>query len=149
MPGLMRRERPLDTLPERIPPGCIAVAVVGAHLTGMPLNTQLVERGAVRVSTTQTAPHYRLFALPDSVPPKPGLLRDLAEGGSIVVEVWAMPAAAFGSFVALVPPPLGIGSVELVDGSWVKGFICEPWGLQGARDITHWGGWRAFIAQNN
>src|SRR5690606_10474429 len=106
---------------------------------------QLEERGAVRVRTMTTSANYRLFALPDTVPPKPGLAR-AAEGACIDVEVWRLTIAAFGSFVAEVPPPLGIGSVELADGSWVKGFICEGAALDGAADITHYGGWRAYVA---
>ncbi|NBD21202.1 allophanate hydrolase [Aquabacterium fontiphilum] len=128
----------------------LALAVVGAHLSGMPLHSQLVERHARLLATTQTAPHYRLFALPGTVPPKPGLARlspddDPALGHAIALEVYAVPQSAIGSFLALIPPPLGLGSVELADGSWVKGFICEPAGLAGAEDISHFGGWRAYI----
>lgn len=129
-------------------PGSVRVAVVGAHLTGMPLNFQLATRDAVRVEQTTTAPHYRLFALPGTVPPKPGLAR-MDEGAEIIVELWDVPRARFGEFVAEIPPPLGIGNVQLADGRWVKGFICEPYALDGARDITHFGGWRAFIAAQN
>jgi allophanate hydrolase len=123
---------------------------VGAHLSGMPLHGQLVERKARLLASTHTAPRYQLFALPGTVPPKPGLAR-LApdappeEGHAIAVEVYAVPAASVGSFLALIPPPLGLGSVELADGSWVKGFICEPCGLTGALDISHFGGWRAYM----
>lgn len=126
-------------------PGSVRVAVVGAHLTGMPLNFQLVTRNAVLVEQTLTAPTYRLYALPGSVPPKPGLAR-AAEGASIIVELWDIPLARFGEFVAEIPPPLGIGNLQLEDGRWVKGFICEPWALHNAEDITAFGGWRAFIA---
>lgn len=123
----------------------IRLAVVGAHLTGMPLNGQLTSRGAVLVGETRTAAGYRLFALKDSVPPKPGLLR--VRGGSpILVELWDMPAAAFGSFVAGIPPPLGIGTLELNDGRRVLGFICEPIALDDAIDITAFGGWRAYLS---
>ena len=140
--------RPLPT-PAPLPqaPGSVRVAVVGAHLTGMPLNFQLTSRDAVWVEQTTTAPHYRLFALPGTVPPKPGLAR-MAEGAPIIVELWDVPQARFGEFVAEIPPPLGIGNVQLADGRWVKGFICEPYALQGARDITDFGGWRAFVASN-
>ncbi|KGM42190.1 hypothetical protein JY96_13620 [Aquabacterium sp. NJ1] len=129
----------------------IALAVVGAHLSGMPLHGQLVERKARLLAATQTAPRYRLHALPGTVPPKPGLARipDDAppeEGHAIDLEVYAMPLSSIGSFLALIPPPLGLGSVELADGSWVKGFICEPCGLAGAQDISHFGGWRAYMA---
>ena len=129
------------------PVATVKVAVVGAHLSGMPLNSQLTERGATLVSQTETAPHYKFFALPGTVPPKPGLLRvDHDAGSSIKVEVWAMPVAQYGSFVALIPSPLAIGTLQLADGSSVQGFICEPQALVGAQDITHFGGWRAYIA---
>lgn len=127
-------------------PGSVRVAVVGAHLTGMPLNFQLLTRDAVLVEQTTSAPHYRLYALPGTVPPKPGLARVATDGAEIIVELWDVPQARFGEFVAEIPPPLGIGNLELADGRWVKGFICEPYVLEGARDITGFGGWRAFIA---
>ena len=126
-------------------PGCVRIAVVGAHLTGMPLNFQLLSRDAVLVEQTLTSADYRLYALPGTVPPKPGLARS-GEGSPIIVELWDVPLARFGEFVAEVPPPLGIGNVQLEDGRWVKGFICEPWALQQARDISAFGGWRAFVA---
>ena len=130
-------------------PGYIRLAVVGAHLTGMPLNHQLTTRHARFVERTQTAACYRLYALPNTTPPKPGLVRDAQHGSLIEVEVWDVPSGGFGVFVAEVPAPLGIGSLELQDGSIVKGFICEPWALQGATEITALGGWRAFLAQLN
>ncbi len=130
----------------------MAVAVVGAHLAGMPLHWQLTDRQARLLARTRTAPAYKLYALPGTVPPKPGLSRlsapELAagSGASIEVEVYELPQDSVGSFLAMIPPPLGLGSVELVDGAWVKGFICEPGGLVGAEDISHLGGWRAYIA---
>ncbi|MFJ1300942.1 allophanate hydrolase [Pseudomonadota bacterium AL_CKDN230030165-1A_HGKHYDSX7] len=124
----------------------IRVAVVGAHLTGMPLNHQLTSRGARLVEQTHTAARYRLYALANTTPPKPGLVRSTEGGAPIIVELWDVPSALFGSFVAEIPAPLGIGTLELADGRWVKGFICEPCGLEGARDITSFGGWRAFLA---
>ena len=127
-------------------PGSVRVAVVGAHLTGMPLNFQLTSRNAVLVEQTTSAAHYRLYALPGTVPPKPGLARVAEDGAEIIVELWDVPQARFGEFVAEIPPPLGIGNLQLADGRWVKGFICEPYALEGARDITGFGGWRAFIA---
>jgi allophanate hydrolase len=129
-------------------PATVRVAVVGAHLSGMPLNGQLTERGATLVCSTETAPHYRLYALPGTMPPKPGLLRVAPhQGASIALEIWDMPLAEYGSFVALIPAPLGIGTLELADGSSVQGFVCEAQALQqGARDISHLGGWRAYIA---
>ena len=121
----------------------IRLAVVGAHLEGMPLHWQLTSREASFVTKTRTAPTYRLYAMADSVPPKPALVHD-ASGASIEVEVYELDVAAFGSFVAEVPPPLAIGTVTLADGSPVKGFVAEPRALAGAEDITALGGWRAY-----
>ena len=123
----------------------VLIAVVGAHLRSQPLNHQLTSRQARFVKPTRTSPHYRLYALANTQPPKPGLRRvaeKLPHG--IEIEVWALTEAAFGAFVAEIPPPLGIGALELEDGTSVKGFICEPIGLEGARDITEFGGWLAF-----
>lgn len=142
---------PVDTTAPVLPPlppvadGHLRLAVVGAHLRGMPLNHELSDRGAQFVAATTTAPRYRLYALRGTVPPKPGLAR-ADTGMAIQLELWDLPLAAFGSFVAGVPAPLGIGSLELADGRWVQGFICEPWALQDAEDISHYGGWRAFRA---
>ena len=128
------------------PTATVQVAVVGAHLSGMPLNRQLTDRGATFVAATQTAPHYRLFALPGTSPPKPGLLRVAdGEGERIALEIWSMPVAEYGSFVALIPYPLGIGTLALASGQ-VQGFVCEAQALQGAEDISHFGGWRAYMA---
>jgi len=124
----------------------LPLVVVGAHLSGLPLNGQLRERGGVLLEATSTAPSYRLYALPGTVPPKPGLLRSSEGGSAIAVEVWSLPQAAVGSLLALIPPPLGLGSIELADGRHVHGFLCEPHALAGARDITSFGGWRAFLA---
>jgi len=123
----------------------VLLAVVGAHLEGMPLHWQLTSRNAKHVATTTTAPSYRLYAMADSVPPKPALIHDVG-GGAIAVEVYELDMAAFGSFVAEVPPPLAIGTVTLADGSTVKGFVAEPRAITGATDITELGGWRAYIA---
>jgi len=123
----------------------VLLAVVGAHLEGMPLHWQLTSRNAKHVATTTTAPSYRLYAMADSVPPKPALIHDVG-GGAIAVEVYELDMAAFGSFVAEVPPPLAIGTVTLADGSSVKGFVAEPRAITGAADITDLGGWRAYIA---
>lgn len=125
----------------------VKVAVVGAHLSGMPLNAQLLERGATLVAAAETAPHYKFFALPGTVPPKPGLLRVAdGSGARIALEIWDMPVEHYGSFVALIPAPLGIGTLALADGSSVQGFLCEALATQGAQDISQYGGWRAFIA---
>ena len=122
------------------------IAVVGAHLSGMPLNGQLTERGATLLCATTTSPRYSLHALPGTVPPKPGLQRCASGGTAIALEVWSVPLAQVGSFLALIPPPLGLGSVELADGRWVHGFICEGHALADAEDVSHHGGWRAYIA---
>lgn len=124
-------------------PATTRIAVVGAHLSGQPLNTELVSRGAVLVQETKTASAYRLFAL-DTVPPKPGLVRDAA-GAAVAAEVWELPVARFGSFVASLPSPMAIGKVELADGTWVPGFTCERHALADAREITSYGGWRAYV----
>lgn len=140
---------PMQTIPglKTAPSPSVRVAVVGAHLSGMPLNSQLTERGATLVARTHTAALYRLYALPNTTPPKPGLLRVApGEGEAIEIEVWDMPLAHYGSFVALVPAPLSIGTLQLADGGSVQGFLCEPLALQGATDITPLGGWRAYIA---
>ena len=122
------------------------LVVVGAHLEGLALHHQLVERRASLVSRTRTLPEYRLYALRGTVPPKPGLLRvGPLEGAEIEVEVWSMGDAELGSFMALVPPPLCIGTVALSDGTEHRGFLCEPAGLEGAVDITAYGGWRAYL----
>jgi allophanate hydrolase len=125
----------------------ITIAVVGAHLSGMALNGELQALGARLLAETATAPDYKLYALNGTNPPKPGLLRvGSGEGSSIAIETWAMSAAAFGRFVAAIPPPLSIGTVKLSDGQAVKGFLVEPVGLDGAKDISGFGGWRAYMA---
>ncbi len=125
----------------------IEVVVCGAHLKSQPLNWQLTERGAEFVSRTTTAPAYRFYALGDGK--RPGLLRDAEDGAAVAVEVWSMPSTEFGSFVAGIPAPLGIGKVEMADGTWLTGFICEPYGLEDATDITHLADWRSWIEQAN
>ena len=122
----------------------VKLAVVGAHLEGMPLHWQLTSRNARFVGAFTTAPTYRLYAMADSVPPKPTLVHS-PEGAAIALEVYELDLAAFGSFVAEVPPPLAIGTVTLADGSSVKGFVAEPRALEGGEDITHFGGWRAYM----
>ena len=125
----------------------LPLAVVGAHLSGLPLNGQLTERGATLRERTRTAPLYRLYALPGTVPPKPGLLRVGAGGQAIEVEVWDLPLEQVGSFLALVPSPLALGTLHLEGGRNVHGFLCEPLALEGATDISHLGGWRAYLVQ--
>ncbi len=124
----------------------LPIAVVGAHLSGLPLNGELLERGALRRETTRTAPKYRLFALPGTQPPKPGLQRRGESGVAIEVEVWDVPLPEVGAFLARVSAPLGLGSIELADGRFVHGFLCEAVALDGARDISAFGGWRAYLA---
>ncbi|MGR4865886.1 allophanate hydrolase [Caulobacter sp. LARHSG274] len=134
---------PLDLTPRK--PG-VKLAVVGAHLAGMPLHWQLTSREARLVSATRTAPAYRLYAMAETTPPKPALIHVGEGGSSILVEVYELDFEAFGSFVAEVPAPLAIGTVTLEDGTSVKGFVAEPRALDGATDITALGGWRAYIA---
>jgi len=137
---------PLAAIAPRAADGEIALAVVGAHLSGMPLNRELSACGARFLEESATAKDYRLYLLPGA-PAKPGLLRVDGGGAAIAVEIWAMAADAFGRFVARVPPPLAIGTLTLADGLTVKGFLVEAAATQGARDISAFGGWRAFIAQ--
>jgi allophanate hydrolase len=137
----------LPAVPSRspAPPRRIEVAVVGAHLAGQPLNHQLTAIGATCLRKVRTAPAYRFYALPGE-PARPGLTRVAADGARIEAELWSVPAEKFGGFVSGIPAPLGIGKVQLDDGTTVCGFICEPLGLAGARDITEFGGWRAYRA---
>lgn len=122
------------------------VVVCGAHLDGLALNGQLRVRGARLMQATQTAPHYRLYALAGGPPQRPGLQRVAQGGAPIAVEVWELPSSELGSFLAGIPAPLGLGKVELADGSWEIGFICESHALAGAQDITPLGGWRAHLS---
>lgn len=125
----------------------IEIVVVGAHLTGMPLNRELLALNGIFAHKTTTTADYRLFALPNTVPPKPGMLRVASgEGGPIEVEVWRLPAEGFGRFVAAIPSPLGIGTLQLADGSAAKGFLVEAVAVEGGEDITSFGGWRHYIA---
>jgi allophanate hydrolase len=126
----------------------IQVVVCGAHMSGLPLNKELTERGGRLVRACRTAPGYRFFALPGGPPERPGLLRS-ESGAAIEVEVWEIPVAAFGGFVGGIPAPLAIGSVELEDGMRVKGFLCEAHATKGARDITEFGGWRKYLARQH
>ena len=123
----------------------IPVAVCGAHMEGLPLNHQLASRGATFVRRTRTIASYRFYALPGGPPFRPGLVRVPSGGASVDVEVWSVPAEHFGSFVAGIPAPLGIGKVDLEDGQQVSGFLCEAHAVEGARDITALGGWREYL----
>lgn len=137
-------EKPqLDTTPAA---GDVQLAVVGAHLHGMPLHFQLEQRNARFVRKTKTAPAYRLYAM-ETVPPKPALIHvGEADGAALELEIYELDFAGFGSFVAEVPAPLAIGTVTLEDGTEVKGFVAEPRAKEGATDVTHFGGWRGYIA---
>lgn len=125
----------------------IAIAVCGAHMSGLPLNRQLTDLGGQFLRATKTAPCYALHALAGGPPQRPGMVRQPEGGSAIDVEIWALPKTALGEFMTRIPAPLGLGSVEMADGSRVTGFVCETAGLQGARDITAFGGWRAYLAQ--
>ncbi|MBD8806345.1 allophanate hydrolase [Pseudomonas syringae] len=123
------------------------LVVCGAHLDGLALNGQLKQRGARLLEATQSSPDYQLYALAGGPPFRPGMVR-VAEGGvAIEVEVWELPSAELGSFLTGIPAPLGLGKVQLADGRWETGFICEPYGLEGARNISELGGWRAYLRQ--
>ena len=139
---------PASTAPATVEvSGMINIVVVGAHLSGMPLNGQLLDLNGRLLRETQTSDCYRLYALKDQIPPKPGLIRVAARSGSSIdVEVWQLTPSAFGQFVAAIPAPLGIGTVVLADGTSAKGFLVEPAALFEALDITHYGGWRNYIA---
>jgi hypothetical protein len=135
---------PRETLP---------LAVVGAHLFGFPLNPDLLALGAILQTTTKTSPNYKLYELPstnNNTPSKPGLARchpsDSQKGSSIEIEIWTLPLAAVGRFLETISSPLGLGTIETCDREWVKGFICEPYGLVGAKDVSEFGGWRAYKA---
>jgi allophanate hydrolase len=138
---------PLAALPASGSGDEIAIAVVGAHLSGMALNGELKALGGRLLESTATARDYKLYAL-HTTPPKPGMLRvEAGAGSSIELELWGLPTAAFGKFVAAIPPPLSIGTIRLADGRGVKGFIVEPAAVTGARDISAFSGWRAFMAE--
>ena len=135
-------------LSDKTPAGWVELAVCGAHLRGQPLHSQLTALDARFLASTTTAAAYQLFALANTTPPKPGLARVIAgtPGAPIAVETYALTPEAFGRFVAAVPAPMAIGTAELADGTWVKSFLCEPFCLAGATDITAFGGWTAYRA---
>jgi len=121
------------------------VVVCGAHLAGLALNWQLTQRGGHLLQATHSAPCYRLYALAGGPVKRPGMVRVAQHGVAVAVEVWEIPSAELGSFLEGIPAPLGLGKVQLADGSWETGFICETDGLEGALDISAWGGWRAWL----
>lgn len=141
-------DRTLAQLAERIPHAEVDLLVVGAHLRGQPLNRELVAVGGSFVSDARTDAQYRLFALP-TTPAKPGLARAADGGAAIAGEVWRLPAAGFARFVAALPQPMGVGPVTLDDGRSVSGFLCEAVALDGAEDITRFGGWRAYVGAHS
>jgi allophanate hydrolase len=145
---------PLGKTTSRLPPSDadpvaiedrVAIAVVGAHMSGLALNGQLVELGGRLESTAKTAPHYRFYALPGGPPHRPGLVRVGEEGRAIELEVWSLPAIQVGAFLRQIPTPLGLGTVTLADGSAVTGFLCESHATADAQDITALGSWRAYL----
>jgi allophanate hydrolase len=143
--GAAFSDRILAELAGRFANPAVEVFVVGAHLTGQPLNRQLVEAGGTLVRAAFTAPQYRLHAL-ETVPPKPGLVRVAECGVGIEGEVWRLPAAGFGTFVAAIPAPMAIGTVTLADGAQTSGFVVEPLAIANAPDISQFGGWRSYLA---
>lgn len=125
----------------------VPIIVCGAHLEGLALNWQLTERGAALLEKTQSSSSYRMFVIEGAIE-RPGMVRDDKEGTAIDIEIWQVPKLEFGSFVAAIPGPLGIGKVETADGRWLPGFICEGYAIEGAREISHLGGWRSYIKEN-
>lgn len=127
----------------------IKVAVCGAHMSGLPLNSQLTNLGGEFVEATQTSKQYKFYKLNGFTPERPGLLRVTESGSAIDLEVWQLPIENYGKLVACVPAPLGFGTLQLADGSQVQGFLCEAFATQDAVDISSLGGWRAYLAKNN
>ncbi|MEO0829863.1 MAG: hypothetical protein AAFY03_05330 [Pseudomonadota bacterium] len=126
----------------------IQIAVCGAHMSGLPLNSHLTDRGARHVATTRTAPDYGFYALPGGAVARPGLVRRPGgTGAAVALEIWDMPEEHFGSFMKTIPAPLGIGTLTLEDGGTVQGFLCEAIATEGATDITETADWRLFLAQ--
>jgi allophanate hydrolase len=134
--------------PALLAPGYLPIAVCGAHMSGLALNHQLRDRGGYLLCATRSAPNYRLYALPGGPPQRPGLLRVAQGGAALELEVWALPTEQVGSFLAGIPVPLGLGQVELVDGTRVAGFLCESYATEGAADVTAFGGWRAYLERS-
>ena len=124
----------------------LPILVCGAHMSGLPLNRQLTDLGATFERAVSTSPRYRLFALPGTTPPKPGMIRDAAKGAAIEAEIWNLPRSQWAAFIEQIPSPLGIASIELADGAFVKGFSCEAWATENATEVTQHGSWRAYLA---
>ncbi|NCW34258.1 MAG: hypothetical protein EBV92_13615 [Betaproteobacteria bacterium] len=120
--------------------------MVGAHLRGMPLNGQLIACRARFIRESSTSNAYRLYALADTVPPKPGLIRvPPGTGACIAIEIWEMPLSSYGSFVSQIPSPLGVGQISTRDNELIQGFLCESLAIEGSKDITAYGGWKAYL----
>lgn len=145
--GAIKKSVEFPTLPPRAELSTTKVVVCGAHMEGLPFNGQLLARQGKLISKTKTSPNYRFYVLPGAAIQRPGLIRVDSNGSSIEVEVWGIPSTEFGSFVAAIPQPLGIGKVELESGEWLTGFICEGYAVNGAQDITELGGWREYLSR--
>jgi len=146
--GLGATAQPVPSPSEQAPGLCsheVALAVVGAHMSGLPLNGELTRHGGRFLRAGRTAPCYRLYALAGGPPYRPGLVRS-SSGAAIALELWALPRESLGALLQGIPAPLGLGSVRLEDDSEVTGFLCETAGLDGAEDITGHGGWRRYLA---
>lgn len=126
----------------------INVAVCGAHMSGLPLNAQLLALGGQFVAKAKTGPYYKLYKLAGFKPERPGLVRVREHGSAICLEVWKLPVAGYGALVASVPAPLGFGTLVLKDGSQVQGFLCEAYATEDAIDISDFGGWRSYIKES-
>ncbi len=145
--GAQNRRASMQALSTRSALDSVDVIVCGAHMQGLPLNGLLTSRGGELITATTTSKNYRLYALPGGPPQRPALIRDEAHGSEIAIEVWRLPATEFGPFVAEIPRPLGIGRVELADGRWLPGFLCEHYAIANASEITQLGGWRRYLKE--
>jgi len=123
----------------------VSIAVVGAHMSGLPLNRELVELGGRLEHAGKTAPAYRFYALDGGPPQRPGMVRVATGGAAIELEVWSLPTDRLGAFARRIPAPLGLGTVTLANGESVLGFLCEAYATEGAHDITALGSWRAYL----
>ncbi|MFK7871214.1 MAG: allophanate hydrolase [Roseobacter sp.] len=150
MMGATRHKVPPPSPLPAARPDTIEIAVCGAHMSGLPLNWQLTDLGATFLRSAKTTSNYKFYALAGGPPARPGLLKTGgSHAGAIALEIWSLPTSAFGTFMAGIPAPLGIGTIDLSDGTAVKGFLCEPSGLDSATDITKLGDWRVFLAQQS
>ena len=145
MQSLIAGEGPTSTEKGLFDRKRMQIVVCGAHMEGLPLNHQLLERGGVLKKKTTTSKTYELYALPGGPPERPGLVEAAEGGAEIQVEVWEIISSTVGSFLAGIPKPLGLGSIRLADGSLKQGFICEGIGINGAKNVSEFGGWRAYL----